>query len=93
MPTICPNCLRPVRADAKFCGYCGSALAPTAHDDGPVQMTAALNKASFTKEPVYKPEVKPKGGKTRRTVLMVIIVLLCLVLLFAFSVYYFQLIR
>lgn len=93
MPTICPNCLRPVRADAKFCGYCGNGLVPTAPDDGPVQMTAALGKESFTKEPVYKPQPKPKGGRARRTVLMAIIVLLCLVLLFAFSVYYFRLIR
>jgi zinc-ribbon domain len=93
MPTICPNCLRPVRADAKFCGYCGSGLALNSHDDGPEQMTATIDKASFTKEPVYKPQPKPKGAKARRTVLMVIIILLCLVLLLAFSVYYFQLIR
>jgi flagellar basal body-associated protein FliL len=39
-----------------------------------------------------KSQNKPKGGKVRRTILMVIIILLCLVLLFAFSVYYFRLI-
>ncbi len=26
MHTICPNCLRPVRAGAKYCGYCGTQL-------------------------------------------------------------------
>ena len=28
MTPICPNCLRPVRPDVKFCGYCGTSLIP-----------------------------------------------------------------
>lgn len=93
MPTICPNCLRPVRTDAKFCGYCGNSLMPAEPSDGPVALTAALDSESVQEFPPFKPQTKPSGGKVRRTVLMVIIVLLCLVLLVAFSVYYFQLIR
>ncbi len=92
MPTICPNCLRPVRSDAKFCGYCGSSLTSAAHDEGPMALTAALDSINVKEASASKSQNKPKGGKVRRTILMVIIILLCLVLLFAFSVYYFRLI-
>jgi RNA polymerase subunit RPABC4/transcription elongation factor Spt4 len=92
MPTICPNCLRPVRTDAKYCGYCGSSLTP-AHDDGSVALTPALDSRSVKQLPSVKPQTTPSRGKVRRTVLMVIVILLCLVLLIAFFVYYFQLIR
>ena len=93
MPTICPNCLRPVRTDAKFCGYCGSNLTSVAHDDGPMALAAALESLEDMKDvPAVKPQTKPSGGKGRRTVLMAIIILLCLVLLIAFSFYYFRLI-
>jgi hypothetical protein len=30
MTTICPNCSRPQRKEAKFCGFCGASLAPAA---------------------------------------------------------------
>jgi hypothetical protein len=93
MATICPNCLRPVRAEAKFCGFCGNSLNPTAYDAGPVALTAALEGDSSKEKSTTQPQAKPNGSKTKRTVLMVIIVLLCLVLVIAFSVYYLQLIR
>jgi hypothetical protein len=93
MSTICPNCLRPVRADAKFCGFCGNNLNPTAHDDGPVALSVALESGNVKVNSTAQPQAKPSGGKTRRRLLMVIIVLLCLVLLIAFSAYYLQLVR
>jgi hypothetical protein len=93
MPTICPNCLRPVRPDAKYCGYCGNSLIPGAQDDGPTELATALDSESVKELPEFKPEIKPSGSKVRRAVLMVIIILLCLVLLVAFSAYYLQIIR
>ena len=92
MSTICPNCLRPVRADAKFCGYCGNSLHPMAPDDGPVALTAPLQGGTAKEIATVQPQSKTSEGKTKRRVLMVIIVLLCLVLLIAFSAYYLRLV-
>jgi hypothetical protein len=92
MPTICPNCLRPVRVGAKYCGFCGTNLNPTAQDAGPAVVPATLEGEPALENLTAPPQTKPRGGKTRRTVLMVIILLLCIVLLVAFSAYYLRLI-
>ena len=92
MPTICPNCLRPVRAGAKYCGFCGTNLNPTAQDDSPAVVAATLQGEVVPANPAASPDVKPGGRKTRRTVLMVIILLLCIVLLVAFLAYYLRMI-
>ena len=88
MPTICPNCLRPVRTDAKYCGYCGTNLFPSAHDEAlSIQVSSAQQSAMDEKtgiETIYK----PRSGKARRVVLVILIVLLCLVLLYAFLAHY-----
>jgi hypothetical protein len=94
MPTICPNCLRPVRSEARFCGYCGSNLGPATVDEetailpvskpGEIVTDAALPKS--------KPKPKPNAEKIRRRVLIGIVILLCLVLIAAFLIHYLPLI-
>ncbi len=91
MPTICPNCLRPLRSGAKYCGYCGSNLNPTAQSNS-APMSAVLEGTTVQQEPPASPQAKSSGGKGRRTVLIILIILLCLVLLAAFSMYYLRLI-
>ncbi len=92
MPTICPNCLRPVRAGAKYCGFCGTNLNPTAHDATPAVVAATLQGEAAHENTAASPQTKPSGGKTRRSALMIIILLLCIVLLVAFLAYYLRLI-
>ncbi len=92
MPTICPNCLRPVRADAKYCGYCGSTLDPISQD-----AASAVSLASSTLPAdgeTSGPRAQPgrKSRNLRRTLLIVIIILLCLVLLFGFFMHYLSVI-
>jgi hypothetical protein len=81
-----------VRSGAKFCGFCGSNLNPAAQGD-PAVLPAALEGEAVQEKTAAPSQTKPSGGKVRRTVLMVIITLLCIVLLIAFSVYYLQLIK
>ena len=92
MTTICPNCLRPVRPGAKFCGFCGSSLTQKVGDEGSVVMPVSPESGVTKEKSTTEDQTKTGGRKARRTVLMVIIILLCLVLLAAFSAYYFQLI-
>ena len=91
MPTICPNCLRPLRSGAKYCGYCGSNLNPAAPSDS-ASMSAVLEGNAVQQKPPDSPQARSSGGKGRRTLLIILIILLCLVLLAAFSVYYLRLI-
>lgn len=88
MPTICPNCLHPVRTDAKYCGFCGINLKPSAHDEA-VVATALPQESEVTKEyPTTLQQIKPKGRKIRRIVLIILIILLFLVMLAAFLLHY-----
>ncbi len=88
MPTICPNCLRPVRSEARFCGYCGSNLSPTSLDEVSATIPA-VQKIEPVKE-ALPPQPKPKadGEKIRRTILIVIVILLILILLATFLIHY-----
>ena len=92
MPTICPNCLRPVRAEARYCGYCGSNLNPAALDDASADLTVLETNADSSQ--VKKPKAKPKAepGVIRRRILIAIVILLCLVLLATFIIHYWPLI-
>jgi predicted amidophosphoribosyltransferase len=92
MSPICPNCLRPVRSGAKFCGFCGSNLTSAAQGD-PVVLPAALEGRDVQEKTPAISQTKSSAGKVRRTVLIAIIILLCIVLLIAFSGYYLRLIR
>jgi fatty acid desaturase len=63
-------------------------LNPTARDDAAVAITAP-QESEVTKEyPTTQKQLKPKGRKVRRFVLIVLIILMCLVLLVAFLVHY-----
>ncbi|OGN94345.1 MAG: hypothetical protein A2Y88_01085 [Chloroflexi bacterium RBG_13_48_10] len=89
MPTICPNCLHPLRTNAKFCGYCGTSLIPNTRADA-ITLQASPQEVDTIKENTSPPaQSKPKSKKNiRRIVLIVLIILLCLVLLVAFLVHY-----
>ncbi len=89
MPTICPNCLHPLRTNAKFCGYCGTSLIPNTRADA-MTLQASAQEVDMNDENTSPPEQsRPKGKKNiRRIVLIVLIILLCLVLLVAFLVHY-----
>jgi RNA polymerase subunit RPABC4/transcription elongation factor Spt4 len=88
MPTICPNCLRPVRTDAKYCGFCGTNLNPTAHEESVVTLASPQESEVPVENPTTRTQLKSKGSKARRIILIVLIILLCLVLLLAFLVHY-----
>lgn len=92
MPTICPNCLRPVRLDAKYCGFCGSNLYPTAHDDTTAAVISPqVSESTGEKQTTYS-ELKPKRKQLRRIVLIILVILLCLVLISAFLVNFWPII-
>jgi hypothetical protein len=88
MPTICPNCLRPVRSEARYCGYCGSNLNPGSLDDESAVIPAVPAAVEGKVETPSKPKPKRNAEKTRRTVLVIIVILLCLVLVVAFAIHY-----
>jgi hypothetical protein len=88
MPTICPNCLRPVRSDAKYCGFCGTNLNPSSHEDIAVALTSPQENVAPIKNPADQTQYKSKGRQLRRILLVIVIILLCLVLLMAFLIHY-----
>lgn len=90
MSTICPNCLRPVRSEARFCGYCGTNLNPAALDEVSAALPPAQPQASEAVNDAVlpPPRSRPDGEKIRRTVLIVIVILLILVLMAAFLIQY-----
>lgn len=90
MPAICPNCLRPVRADAKFCGFCGTSFA-TAKVVEAIPLES-LDEAIMEEIPAAPEQPKPTRKQVRRTVLILVIVLLCLVLVAAFVVHFWPVI-
>jgi hypothetical protein len=88
MPTICPNCLHPVRIDAKYCGFCGTNLKPSAQDEAAVAIAAPEESDVSTESPSTQKQLKPRGRKVKRVVLFILVILLCLVLLVAFLLHY-----
>jgi hypothetical protein len=88
MPTICPNCLRPVRSEARYCGYCGSNLNPDSLDELSVAVPITQPGVESKIEAPAKPRPKRDAEKTRRTVLIIIVILLCVVLLVTFLIHY-----
>jgi len=87
MHTICPNCLRPVRAGAKYCGFCGTSL--SSNGEGNARVTAALQSNVDT-------DLKSKGSKlpgptyesASRSVAVTAIILLFLVIIVALIIRY-----
>jgi hypothetical protein len=92
MPTICPNCLRPVRSEARFCGFCGSNLYPDALDEVAVAIPAEQTAVVTQEEIIPAPPPKRGAEKIRRNILIAIVILLCLVLLVTFLIHYLPII-
>ncbi|PWB51545.1 MAG: hypothetical protein C3F13_14005 [Anaerolineales bacterium] len=88
MPTICPNCLQPVRTEARYCGFCGSNLNPAALDEASAVLPVAQTQHDIPQ--AGKPKAKPKADRAlvRRRILIFIIILLILVLLATFVIHY-----
>jgi hypothetical protein len=77
-----------VRTDAKFCGFCGNNLNPTAHDDVSARPPSPQKSEIPKDNSAAETRLQPKRRNIRRTVLIVLVILLCLVLLIAFLVNY-----
>lgn len=90
MPTICPNCLRPVRMGAKYCGFCGTSLAPSPIDESVAALSAPQEKESPNFENNTKEQPKRKRSKARRTVLVILIIILCLAIILALFLRYWE---
>jgi hypothetical protein len=87
MPTICPNCLRPLRTDVKFCGFCGTDLVP-AGETTSLETQAETDETVTELEPAAKEQSVHKPRDVRRMVLIITVILLCLVLLVAFMYHF-----
>jgi hypothetical protein len=86
MPTICPNCLRRVRTDANYCGFCGTNLVPASLNRSSIAPLSSMDNAGSNKNFTPQSRTKTKGGKTGRTGVMIPIILLCLVIFLALIV-------
>lgn len=84
MSKICPNCLRPVRTGANYCGYCGTSLVPTPRETTPTMKSISKGQAKASK----KIKRMPKSGKASRSWLKVPVTLLILVILAALAIRY-----
>lgn len=80
MSTICPNCSRPQRKDAKYCGFCGASLTPPAAVK-PIAQPAKQDKTGTgaVSEPQKPP--KPKRFTTSQKVTYGAIILLFLLII------------
>ncbi|HEX9091709.1 MAG TPA: zinc ribbon domain-containing protein [Anaerolineales bacterium] len=87
MSTICPNCQRPVRAGAKYCGFCGSSLI-TAGEVNAFASPALPEQTDldFDANPGKLPG--SKYDKTSQTVALTAIILLFLVIIVALFIRY-----
>jgi hypothetical protein len=85
MSKICPNCLRPVRSGANYCGYCGTSLVPTPHGPAPNKASSKEGAKVAAMAPV-KAKRTPKSGKVGKSWIKVPITLLILVILAALAI-------
>jgi hypothetical protein len=88
MAKICPNCLRPVRSGANYCGYCGTILVPTPQDPAPTVKSSHKGKAKAMVSMPPRSKKSAKLGKSGRSWLKVPITLLILVILAALAIRY-----
>ena len=80
MSTICPNCSRPQRKDAKFCGYCGASLTPVVAAKTVAAPVIQTNSGAGQLTSTSKPP-KPKRFTTSQKVTYGAIVLLFLLII------------
>lgn len=79
MSTTCPNCNHPVRKDARYCGFCGTDLMPTA-EVKPTAPPAKPEKTAANQTSIAQKKSKPKRFQTSQVVTFVAIILLFLVI-------------
>jgi hypothetical protein len=80
MSTICPNCSRPQRKDAKYCGFCGANLTPAITGKPVAPPITQENSGSGQVSGPQKPP-KPKRFTTSQKVTYGAIILLILLIL------------
>jgi hypothetical protein len=83
MSKICPNCLRPVRTGANYCGYCGTSLIPATRENFPIEQSISQNNAGANVRSAPSSRLSPKRGKARRPWVITPIILLFLVIFLA----------
>ncbi len=84
MPTICPNCLRPVRAGANYCGFCGISL--TISEGSALDSSAMEEQTVITNESESTKLPGPTYDQIGRTVSVIAIILLFLVIIAALTI-------
>ncbi|OGN91126.1 MAG: hypothetical protein A2Y88_00230 [Chloroflexi bacterium RBG_13_48_10] len=80
MPITCPNCNHSVRKDARYCGFCGTNLMPSA-EVKPAVAPAKSEKTVVNQNLKPQKQSKPKRFKTSQMVTIVAIILLFLVVI------------
>lgn len=88
MSKICPNCLRPVRAGANYCGYCGTSLVPTPRNPSPGMRASANEDAGLMENAAPRKQRLFKGNRSRRAWIRFPIFLLIMVILIAMAIRY-----
>ena len=79
MSTICPNCTRPQRKDAKYCGFCGASLTSVA-EVKPVAPLVKQDKTGTGQVSEQQKPPKPKRFTTSQKVTYGAIILLILLI-------------
>lgn len=79
MPNICPHCRRPVRARAKFCGFCAANLIPASPT--PAAPVPTPNLLPMTPSLDLTSEVRQRRAKRKRSRMVVSLVFLVIVCL------------
>jgi uncharacterized membrane protein YvbJ len=80
MSTICPNCSRPQRKDAKYCGFCGANLTPVVAVKSVAASVTQGNPSTSQVSAAQKPP-KPKRFTTNQKVTYGAIILLILLII------------
>jgi hypothetical protein len=86
MSKICPNCLRPVRTGANYCGFCGTSLIPATRNVSAAEPFISQNNAGANVRTIPNAQPNPKRSKTRRPWVITPIILLFLVIILALVV-------
>lgn len=86
MSKICPNCLRPVRTGANYCGYCGTSLIPATRDISAGEPSISQVSAVPNVRSTTNARSSPKVNKARRPWVITPIIMLCLVIILALVV-------
>jgi len=86
MSKICPNCLRPVRTGANYCGFCGASLIPASRNVSTAAQFILQNNTGADVSSATNVQPNPKRNKTRRPWVITPIILLFLVIILALIV-------